>query len=194
MNREAIARTLRPDERRSSAAHEDAVGEGRDERTRAPRSRGLRRLRRRHAALPGRSGRPFLPHRAAELLFSPADGAEVSATKCCLLRPSWPALEREIEAREEQHGAKRATRRACSTPGARESATRYVKRRTSSPPPWLRESDERVASEAADVVYHLLVGLRSRGLRCAPCSTCSRGARERAATRKRRRAKRARSA
>lgn len=28
----------------------------------------------------------------------------------------------------------------------------------------IRESDEHVASEAADVIYHLMVGLRSRGV------------------------------
>jgi phosphoribosyl-ATP pyrophosphohydrolase/phosphoribosyl-AMP cyclohydrolase len=72
-------------------------------------------------------------------------------------------LEREIEARKSSTGEKSYTKSLLDGGASRigdkvrEEAAEFAAAVAS-------ESDERVASEAADVVYHLLVGLASRGL------------------------------
>lgn len=72
-------------------------------------------------------------------------------------------LEREIEARKQSVGAKSYTRHlldgGAERIGAkiREEADELARALES-------ESDERVASEAADVLYHAMVGLASRGV------------------------------
>jgi phosphoribosyl-ATP pyrophosphohydrolase/phosphoribosyl-AMP cyclohydrolase len=72
-------------------------------------------------------------------------------------------LEREIEGRKSSTGEKSYTKSLLDGGAARigdkvrEEAAEFATAVSS-------ESDERVASEAADVVYHLLVGLASRGL------------------------------
>ena len=77
-----------------------------------------------------------------------------------------PALERTIAERARDAARRARTRRRCSPTPSR--SARRCRRR---PRRWSRaareESDERVAEEAADVLYHLAVLLASRGLTLA---------------------------
>ena len=117
------------------------------------------RLRRRRAAGAGRAGRPGLPHRRADLL-SPRRARAAGAARGA-------ADARADDRRRAQPPAPRApTRRRCS-PTRRGSARRSQEEAEEVARAAREESDERVAEEAADVLYHLAVLLRSRGLSLA---------------------------
>ena len=60
--------------------------------------------------------------------------------------------------------ARRATRRASTRRAPPQSARSSARRPASWPQSLESETDERVVSEAADVLYHLMVGLRWRGI------------------------------
>jgi phosphoribosyl-ATP pyrophosphohydrolase/phosphoribosyl-AMP cyclohydrolase len=89
------------------------------------------------------------------------DGALTDEARCATT--FLEELEREIEARKQSVGAKSYTRHlldgGAERIGAkiREEADELARALES-------ESDERVASEAADVLYHAMVGLASRGI------------------------------
>jgi phosphoribosyl-ATP pyrophosphohydrolase/phosphoribosyl-AMP cyclohydrolase len=90
-----------------------------------------------------------------------ADGALTDEARDAT--PFLEALEREIEARKQSVGSKSYTRHlldgGAERIGAklREEADELARAIES-------ESDDRVASEAADVLYHAMVGLASRGV------------------------------
>ena len=132
-----------------------AVAQGRNERQHPDGAGAAAGLRRRHAARAGGAGRPGLPHRRADLL---------SPRRARAARPARDAAGARADARARARGsARRApTRSSCSTIRARigekvmEEAEEVARAAR-------EESDERVDEEAADVLYHLLVLLHSRG-------------------------------
>ena len=72
-------------------------------------------------------------------------------------------LEREIEARKQSDGAKSYTRYLLDG-GAERIGAKLREEADELARALARESAERVASEAADVLYHAMVGLASRGV------------------------------
>ena len=104
------------------------------------------------------------PARPATRASAPASTAASSSpprrTRCC------PALERTIAARAAERARRAPTPRSCSPTRALRGAK--VQEEAEEVARAVREeSDERVAEEAADVLYHLAVLLASRGLALA---------------------------
>ena len=132
-----------------------AVAQGRDQRQHPGACARCARLRRRRAARARRARRAGLPHRRAHLLSPRRAGARGAvrgaAGARAHARRSAPAS-----------GPPAPTRSSCSTTRPRigekvmEEAEEVARAAR-------EESDERVDEEAADVLYHLLVLLRSRG-------------------------------
>ena len=93
--------------------------------------------------------------------FTPLErpGAELAQTE--LAQPFMDRLEAALEARRTSTGDKSYTRSLLDG-GAERIAAKMVEEAGEFSQAISQESDERVASEAADVVYHLLVGLRLR--------------------------------
>ena len=157
MNAEALARTRETGELQFfSRSRRRAVAQGRDERQHAGGARAALRLRRRRAARAGRAGRAGLPHRRAHLLLHAASSSRRRRTRRCA------ALERTLEQRARERPAGSYTTELLADPpriGEKvlEEADEVARAAR-------EESDERVAEEAADVLYHLAVLLRSRGL------------------------------
>lgn len=77
--------------------------------------------------------------------------------------PFLARLEREIEARKQSSGEKSYTRHLLDG-GADRIGKKLREEAGELAEAIASESDDRVASEAADVIYHLLVGLASRGV------------------------------
>ena len=73
-------------------------------------------------------------------------------------------LEREIEARAVSADADKSYTRSLLDAGVPKINRKIIEEAGEICQALSEESDERVASEAADVVYHLLVGLRARGI------------------------------
>lgn len=98
--------------------------------------------------------------------FSPLDGLPPAPSKgegsaAALALPFMERLERSLEARRTSTGEKSYTRSLLDG-GAPRISAKMVEEAGEFSQAIASESDERVASEAADVVYHLLVGLRLR--------------------------------
>jgi phosphoribosyl-ATP pyrophosphohydrolase/phosphoribosyl-AMP cyclohydrolase len=98
--------------------------------------------------------------------FSPLDGLQPTAAKgegseAVLALPFMERLERSLEARRVSTSEKSYTRSLLDG-GAPRISAKMVEEAGEFSQAIASESDERVASEAADVVYHLLVGLRLR--------------------------------
>ena len=98
--------------------------------------------------------------------FSPLDGLQPAPSKgegsaAALALPFMERLERSLEARRTSTGEKSYTRSLLDG-GAPRISAKMVEEAGEFSQAIASESDERVASEAADVVYHLLVGLRLR--------------------------------
>ena len=136
-----------------------AVAQGRDLGQHPGAARAPLRLRRRRAARARRAGRAGLPHRRADLLSPRRARARRAARGAAGARahdrrrapPSGPtgSYTAELLADPARIGDKVQEEAEEVARAARE------------------ESDERVAEEAADVLYHLAVLLRSRGLSLA---------------------------
>ena len=158
------AESLRADDRdRGDAPLEPlprrALAQGGDLGQRPARSRAPLRLRRRRRAGARRPGRPRLPHRRADLLLprrrrrardrSPTRRCRRSSGRSPRAATSAPegSYTRELLADPELIGEK-----------VREEADEVARAVAG-------ESDERVAEEAADLLYHLEVALASRGPR-----------------------------
>jgi phosphoribosyl-ATP pyrophosphohydrolase/phosphoribosyl-AMP cyclohydrolase len=73
------------------------------------------------------------------------------------------ALEREVEARKQSTAQKSYTRHLLDG-GAERIGAKIREEAAELADAIARETPERVASEAADVLYHVLVGLSSRGV------------------------------
>ena len=164
MNEEALARTRETGEMHFwSRSRARAVAQGRDLRQHDARAGAALRLRRGRAAGAGRPGRA----RRATPASAPASTAARSTPQAA---EALPALERTI-----------AERAAAADPGTsytaelladaprigekvREEADEAARAAAG-------ESDERLAEEAADVLYHLSVLMASRGLSLATPST-----------------------
>ncbi len=73
-------------------------------------------------------------------------------------------LEREIEARAARGTAEKSYTRSLLDGGVPKISRKITEEAAEVCQALAEESDERVASEAADVLYHLLVGLRARGI------------------------------
>jgi phosphoribosyl-ATP pyrophosphohydrolase/phosphoribosyl-AMP cyclohydrolase len=98
--------------------------------------------------------------------FSPLDGLQPTTSKgegseAMLALPFMERLERSLEARRASTSEKSYTRSLLDG-GAPRISAKMVEEAGEFSQAIASESDERVASEAADVVYHLLVGLRLR--------------------------------
>ena len=135
-----------------------AVAQGRDLGQRAARARAALGLRRRRPAGAGRAGRARPATRAS---------APASTTATRSPRPARRSG-RSSGRRRARRGAgpRTATRPGCwPTPSC--AARRCARRPRRSPARPREESDERVAEEAADVLYHLDVLLAARGLSLA---------------------------
>lgn len=91
--------------------------------------------------------------------FTPlAEGAEIEDAAPYLLK-----LERVI-AQRASSSAERSYTRALLDAGAEKISQKLTEEAGELGRALIEESDDRVSSEAADVVYHLLVGLRLRGV------------------------------
>jgi len=90
-----------------------------------------------------------------------ADGADEKADSPRLALPFMDQLEQELEARRASSGEKSYTRSLLDG-GAPRISAKVTEEAGEFCQAIAGESEERVASEAADVVYHLLVGLRLR--------------------------------
>jgi phosphoribosyl-ATP pyrophosphohydrolase/phosphoribosyl-AMP cyclohydrolase len=90
--------------------------------------------------------------------FEPLDGAEAGPAK-----PMTERLESVLEARKQSTGEQSYTR-SLFDGGVDEIGSKIVEEANEVVEALRAESDERVASEAADVLYHVLVGLRLRGV------------------------------
>jgi phosphoribosyl-AMP cyclohydrolase / phosphoribosyl-ATP pyrophosphohydrolase len=101
-------------------------------------------------------------HTGAETCFvCGIEGAGVS--EVAPVAPLLRVLEREIEARKASDAGKSYTRSLLDG-GAEKIGAKLREEADELARAIAGESDERVASEAADVVYHLMVGLASRGV------------------------------
>ena len=148
-----------------------ALAQGRDLRQRAARAAAPLRLRRRRARRARRAGRAGVPHRSSARA-STATWTEAPIRRPTRRRPrasrapaaheALATLERTLLERRAT-GPRAPTRSSCSTT-RRGSATRCARRPTRSARAAAAESDERLAEEAADVLYHLQVLLLSRGV------------------------------
>ena len=160
MNAEALARTRATGELHLwSRSRDELWHKGATSRQHPGRPRAPLRLRRRRAARPRRARRPRLPHRRAHLLPPRRARARRAARGA--------ARAGADDRRPRRRAPPRApTPRACSPTRAFtgekvEEEAEEVARAAR------EETDERVAEEAADVLYHLAVLLRSRGLALA---------------------------
>ena len=100
--------------------------------------------------------------------FRRLDGGRQSATRRVPASTVLAAARARNRGQQEQHGATRATRRACSRPARRESATRCAKRRPSSPravAAETRRAGGRAKRPTSSITYWWVS--RSRGCRCA---------------------------
>ena len=134
-----------------------ALAQGRDLGQRPARARAALRLRRRRGPRARRSRRARLPHGRAHLLL-PRAATAPSPTP--VTHEALPALERTLAARRAERPEGSYTAELLADPeliGAkvREEADEVARAVAG-------ESDERVAEEAADVLYHLEVALLSR--------------------------------
>ena len=95
--------------------------------------------------------------------FTPLErpGAELAQPE--LAQPFMDRLEAALEARRTSTGDKSYTRSLLDG-GAERIAAKMVEEAGEFSQAISQESDDRVASEAADVIYHLMVGLRARGV------------------------------
>lgn len=99
----------------------------------------------------------------ASCFFRRVTATGVAEDAAASAAPVLVALGRELEARKAATGAKSYTKSLLDAGAGRigdkmrEEADEYARALAG-------ESDERVASEAADVLYHLMVGLLARGL------------------------------
>ena len=132
-----------------------AVAQGRHQRQHPGRAGAAPRLRRRRAAGAGRARRAGLPHRRAHLL-SPWRARAGRAPRGAA------GAGAHAGRRAPASGRPAPTRWSCSTT-RRGSAPRCCEEAEEVARAAREETDERVDEEAADVLYHLLVLLRSRG-------------------------------
>lgn len=95
---------------------------------------------------------------ADNCFFEPLDGGDHDPTKPMLER-----LEGVLEARKQSTGEKSYTR-SLFDGGVTKIGEKITEEAGEVVRALTEESDERVANESADVVYHLLVGLRQRGV------------------------------
>ena len=143
------------------------MAQGRDLGQRAARAPASLRLRRRRDRRAGRARRARLPHGRALLLLPRARRQRRRSPTPAAPREPLAALERDARrTRRGASGPRAPTRSSCSTT-RRGSARRCARRPTRSRARRADESDERVAEEAADVLYHLEVLLLSRGVALA---------------------------
>ena len=125
------------------------------------------RLRRRRAGRPGRAGRPRLPHRRAHLLLPRLLDRRRRAAGSAVAHEALAALERTLRSRAAERPEGSYTVELLDDPtliGEKvEEEAEEVARAAR------EESDERVAEEAADVLYHLERAARvARACRIAP--------------------------
>ena len=158
MNEEALARTRESGEMWFwSRSRQELWHKGATSGNVHARPGAALRLRRGRLARAGRAGRPRLPHGRAQLLPQRRHGAQPAE--------ALPALERTIGERRTADPAESYTARLLAEPGG--SARRCEEEAEEVARAAREESDERVAEEAADVLYHLTVLLASRGLSLA---------------------------
>jgi phosphoribosyl-AMP cyclohydrolase / phosphoribosyl-ATP pyrophosphohydrolase len=93
--------------------------------------------------------------------FTPLERPDPELAQPELAQPFMDRLETALEARRTSTGDKSYTRSLLDG-GAERIAAKMIEEAGEFSQAISQESDERVASEAADVVYHLLVGLRLR--------------------------------
>ena len=157
MNAEALAAHAR--DRRAAPVEplaRRAVAQGRDVGQHPGGARDPLRLRRRRAARARRARRAGLPHRRAHVL-PPRRARAAGAARGAARRSS------ARSPRAPSRRPRAPTPRSCS-PTRRSSARRSQEEAEEVARAAREETDERVAEEAADVLYHLAVLLRGRGL------------------------------
>ena len=159
MNAEALARTRATGElhlysrSRQEQWHKGATSGN----TQAVRALRLR-LRRRRRARPRRAGRPRLPHRRAHLL--PPGRARAARAA----RGAAGARAHDRRARRRSPPPRAAPTPPRCWPTRRAIGAKVEEEAEEVARAAREETDDRVAEEAADVLYHLAVLLRSRGL------------------------------
>ena len=136
-----------------------AVAQGRDVRQHAGGQGAALRLRRRRGARARRARRPRLPHRRAHLLLHAATSSRRRRTRRCPASSARSPSARPSAA-EGSYTAELLADPPLIGEKVQEEAEEVARAAR-------EESDERVAEEAADVLYHLTVLLHSRGLSLA---------------------------